>query len=211
MWVCFIADICYIIGESAVEDIDLNVPGETEEQREASWPTCQLRLERNGGICWSWTLSMMDDSLSLCENRKTIKHEFQFAINDLKQREEDGEILKKELQTKDTQIESLDERLVSVFILEHKIRALGCKNAKDIEKTIFEYNEKLIEMDKSSRDALRKERQENESKVVDFRNKINLLTQENRKLQFENKSRIQQLNDIILEKDQYLQTKVQAL
>lgn len=52
----------------------------------------------------------------------------------------------------------MEERLVSVFILEHKIRALGSKNAKDIEKTEFEFSEKLREMDKSNREALRKER-----------------------------------------------------
>ena len=77
-----------------------------------------------------------------------------------------------------------------MLILEHKIRALGAKNTKDIEKTVFEYNEKLKEMDKSSREALRKERQDNESRFADFKGKINILTIENRKLQFENKSRI---------------------
>lgn len=46
-------------------------------------------------------------------------------------------------------------------------------------------------MDKSSREALRKERQENENKFTDLKGKINTLTLENRKLQFENKSRIQ--------------------
>ncbi|EAR93022.2 hypothetical protein TTHERM_00448670 (macronuclear) [Tetrahymena thermophila SB210] len=139
---------------------------------------------------------------------ENLKQDFQFAINDLRQKEEDVEILKQELKNKSSQLESMEERLVSVFILEHKIKALGAKNAKDIEKTIFEYSEKLREMDKSSREALRKERQENESKVLDFRNKLNLLTMENRKLQLENKSRIQQLNDIIKEKDEYLQKKV---
>ncbi|KAL4442647.1 hypothetical protein ABPG74_007049 [Tetrahymena malaccensis] len=142
---------------------------------------------------------------------ENIKQDFQFAINDLRQKEEDVEILKQELKNKTSQLESMEERLVSVFILEHKIKALGAKNAKDIEKTIFEYSEKLREMDKSSREALRKERQENESKVLDFRNKLNLLTMENRKLQLENKNRIQQLNDIIQEKEEYLQKKVGEL
>lgn len=52
----------------------------------------------------------------------------------------------------------MDERLISVYILEHKVRALGCKNNKDIDKTIFEYSEKLKEMDKLSREAIRKEK-----------------------------------------------------
>lgn len=59
---------------------------------------------------------------------------------------------------KESQIQSLDERLISVFVLEHKIRALGAKSTKDIEKIIFEYSEKLKEIDKSSREALRNER-----------------------------------------------------
>lgn len=45
-------------------------------------------------------------------------------------------------------------------------------------------------MDKTSREAIRKERQENDKTFTDFKGRINLLNLENKKLNYENKSRI---------------------
>lgn len=54
-----------------------------------------------------------------------MKKEFTFAIDLLAERESNLYILKEEIKHKNDVIRSLDEQLISILILEHKINYLG--------------------------------------------------------------------------------------
>lgn len=49
---------------------------------------------------------------------------------------------------------------------------MGNRNAKEMEKVVFDNADNLKDMEKSSRDALRKERQNSESNLMEFKNRV---------------------------------------
>jgi hypothetical protein len=72
-----------------------------------------------------------------------MKNEFTFAIDLLAERESSLYILKDEIKHKNEVIRSLDEQLISILVLEHKISYLGNKHEKEIEKTYIEQDDRL--------------------------------------------------------------------
>ena len=48
----------------------------------------------------------------------------------------------------------MEERLVSILILEHKIKSLGGKNKKDIDKLVFDYETKITNNSKYAQEQI---------------------------------------------------------
>lgn len=72
-----------------------------------------------------------------------MKKEFIFAIDLLAERESSLYILKEEIRHKNEVIRSLDEQLISILILEHKINYMGNKHDKEREKSGVELDDKM--------------------------------------------------------------------
>lgn len=115
------------------------------------------------------------------------------------------DVLKKELTSRDEKIGSLEERLLSVYILEHKIRALGSKSAKDIEKTVFEYSQKIGEIEKESRENLRREKEVTEIRESELKTHITELVRKNIQSNASNTTKAKLFNEILTDKDDKIQ------
>lgn len=88
-------------------------------------------------------------------------------------------------------IQSLEERLLSIFVLEYKIKNLDQENKKKLEKTKREYEEiikklkfsKSPDIQENKDNLIFKKKQENESKIIE--KKIKNLEKTNQKLKNE--------------------------
>jgi DNA repair exonuclease SbcCD ATPase subunit len=137
---------------------------------------------------------------------KDFKEDYTKLIDVVKDKENDIKELAKQLTKKDDMIQSLEERLLAIFVYEHKIKTLDSKYKKETSKLVTEYETKLKDLtDLQKNDPnLYREKMMTEERLHNYEKSLTQVEKEKEHFEKKLMKTVKNLNNIVNNKNEII-------
>lgn len=125
-------------------------------------------------------------------------------LDTLKQKETYIQDLLKYIEDYKQKVQSKDDKLLSINVLEYKIGGLEKKHEDELEELAKNSNKKIIEFEKISEETIKKEKMNLDHYIRSLKSELNKVTEKNKKIVYDNKHKIQLMEEIITKKEKII-------